>query len=215
MDNSAEEVPEKLLEENLAGFAGTDDEAFLKGLTTIYKQLRFGRNLKKAMKLVENNLLELLDTRLITIYQSVSNGKHIVATFKGGGKGDNDNIEIKAPFSPTSLAGYVALSQRPILVNDVYNKEELTSIHPRLQWDNTYSESQGMEFKSMIVVPIKDGILLGVLQLIRLKEDEDFNQTDLKHAAMLAQMLAKQFRAELQSTQGPFDYLVQQGKISS
>lgn len=67
----------------------------------------------------------------------------------------------------------------------------------------------------MIVVPIKDGILLGVLQLIRFAQDEEFTPSDLKHAAMLAQMLAKQFRAELQSTQGPYDYLIQQGRITS
>ena len=32
---------------------------------------------------------------------------------------------------------------------------------------------------------------------------------------MLAQMLAKQFRSEFQSTQGPYDYLLQQGKLSA
>ena len=32
---------------------------------------------------------------------------------------------------------------------------------------------------------------------------------------MFANLLAKQFRSEFQSTQGPYDYLVQQGKISS
>jgi len=67
----------------------------------------------------------------------------------------------------------------------------------------------------MIVVPIKDDILLGVVQLIRLKDDPVFTNTDLKHAQMLAQMLAKQFRSEFQSTQGPYDYLVQQGKITA
>jgi hypothetical protein len=32
---------------------------------------------------------------------------------------------------------------------------------------------------------------------------------------MVSQMLAKQFRSSLQSTQGPYDYLVQEGKISA
>lgn len=119
------------------------------------------------------------------------------------------------PFTPTSLAGYVALSQRPILVKDVYDSAALEDIHPRLQWDKSFSESQGLIFKSMLVVPIKDDILLGVIQLINLKEDEPFTKEDLKHATMFANLLAKQFRSEFQSTQGPYDYLVQQGKISS
>jgi hypothetical protein len=39
----------------------------------------------------------------------------------------------KVPFTATSLAGDVALAQRAILVENVYNAEELTNIHPRLQ----------------------------------------------------------------------------------
>jgi len=67
----------------------------------------------------------------------------------------------------------------------------------------------------MIVMPIKDEILLGVIQIINLRDDPDFTKEDLKHATMVAQMLAKQFRSEFQSTQGPFDFLVQSGRITS
>ncbi|MBT6042610.1 MAG: Flp pilus assembly complex ATPase component TadA [Gammaproteobacteria bacterium] len=197
--------------------ATSPQDDFVRQLAALYKQLKFAKNLKKAMKEVEGTILELMGSKMFTIYQSVDNGKEIVASFKGDTRpheGDDD-IEIRVPFTPTSLAGYVALSQHPLLVEDVYNAEKLTDIHARLQWDKSFSESQGLFFKSMIVVPIKDDILLGVVQLIRLKDDPVFNNTDLKHAQMLAQMLAKQFRSEFQSTQGPYDYLVQQGKISA
>jgi len=168
------------------------------------------------MKQIEGTILDLFKAKLFTIYQSVDNGKEIVASFKGGiGSDQGEDIEIRVPFSPTSLAGYVALSQRPILVKDVYDAQALEDIHPRLQWDKRFSESQGLFFKSMLVVPIKDDILLGVIQLIKLKEDDVFTKEDLKHASMFANLLAKQFRSEFQSTQGPYDYLVQQGKISS
>jgi len=53
------------------------------------------------------------------------------------------------------------------------------------------------------------------MQLINFEGDRDFTKTDLKHAMMVSQMLAKQFCSSLQSTQGPYDYLVQKGKISS
>ena len=78
----------------------------------------------------------------------------------GIGSEKSQDIEIRVPFSPTSLAGYVALSQRPILVKDVYDAAALEDIHPRLQWDKSFSESQGLIFKSMLVVPIKDDILI-------------------------------------------------------
>lgn len=135
MDQPAEELNSELI--GGVNISDGPDEQFIKGLTSIYKQLRFGRNLKKSMRQVETPLLDLLDARVITIYQSVSNGKHVVATFKGGQSSVNHNLEIKAPFSPTSLAGYVALSQRPILVRNVRDEEELNAIHPRLQWDNS------------------------------------------------------------------------------
>lgn len=212
-DTSTEEVT---VENDDTPAAPAQDD-FVRQLAGLYKELKFSKNLKKAMKEVEGSILELMGCKLFTIFQSVDNGKEIVASFKGDTRPheDDDDIEIRVPFTPTSLAGYVALSQRSLLVEDVYNAEKLTEIHARLQWDKSFSESQGLFFKSMIVVPIKDDILLGVVQLIRLKDDPVFTKTDLKHAEMLAQMLAKQFRSEFQSTQGPFDYLVQQGKLTA
>jgi len=196
--------------------ARNPDEDFVRQLSQIYKKLKFAKNLKKAMKEVEGELLTLLRCKLFTIYQSVDNGKEIEATYKGGiGSNENNDIVIRVPLSATSLAGYVALGQRPILVENVYDVEELTNIHPRLQWDKKFSESKGLFFKSMMVVPIKDEILLGVIQIINLRDDPVFNKEDLKHATMVAQMLARQFRAEFQSTQGPYDFLVQQGRITS
>ena len=217
VESTSEEVaasPEK--KDETAGIQAED--AFVRQLAALYKQLKFSKNLKKAMKEVEGTILELVGCKMFTIFQSVDNGKEIVASFKGDTRPKDPNekdIEIRVPFTPTSLAGYVALSQRPLLVEDVYDAEKLAEIHARLKWDKSFSESQGLFFKSMIVVPIKDDILLGVVQLIRFKDDPVFTSTDLKHAQMLAQMLAKQLRSEFQSTQGPYDYLVQQGKLTA
>lgn len=190
-------------------------DEFVANLSKIYQRLKYSKKLKTAMKEVEQDLLGLLDVRLFTVYQSVDNGKEILASFKGGDPDDDDSIEIKVPFSPTSLAGYVALSQRALIIKNVLNSEELIDIHPRLQFDKRFSEAKGWNVKSMIIVPIKDEILLGVMQLINFEGDREFTKTDLKQAMMVSQMLAKQFRSSLQSTQGPYDYLVQKSKISS
>lgn len=189
-------------------------DEFVANLSKIYQRLKYSKKLKTAMKEVEKDLLGLLDVKLFTIYQSVDNGKEILASFKGGDPDDDDSIEIRVPFSPTSLAGYVALSQRALVIKNVLNSEELIDIHPRLQFDKRFSEAKGWNVKSMIIVPIKDEILLGVMQLINFEGDREFTKTDLKHAMMVSQMLAKQFRSSLQSTQGPYDYLVQKSKIS-
>jgi len=190
-------------------------DPFVTSLSKIYQRLKYSKKRKAAMKDVEKDLLDLLGVKLFTIYQSVDNGKEILASIKGGDPTDDDSIEIRVPFSPTSLAGYVALSQRALVIKNVLDSDELIDIHPRLQFDKRFSEAKGWKVKSMIVVPIKDEILLGVLQLINFEGDREFTKTDLKHAMMVCQMLAKQFRSSLQSTQGPFDYLVQKGKITS
>lgn len=167
------------------------------------------------MRDVESSLLALLNVRLFTIYQSVHNGKEIFAIFKGGDPDETSATEIRVSFSPTSLAGYVVLSQRARVISNVLDQQELLDIHPRLKFDRRFSDAKGCAVKSMIIVPIKDGILLGVLQLINFEGDREFSKVDLKHAMMVSQMLDKQFRAELQSTQGPYDYLMQKNKISS
>lgn len=190
-------------------------DPFVTSLSKIYQRLKYSKKLKAAMKDVEKDLLDLLGVRLFTIYQCVDNGKDIMASIKGGDPNDDDSVQIRVPFSPTSLAGYVALSQRALVIRNVLDSNELLDIHPRLQFDRRFSEAKGWKVKSMIVVPIKDEILLGVLQLINFEGDREFTKSDLKHALMVCQMLAKQFRSSLQSTQGPYDYLVQKGKITS
>lgn len=194
---------------------GQQKDEFVGKLSKIYQKLKYSKKLNVAMKEVEQDLLDLLGVRLFTIWQSVDNGKEILATFKGGDPDDDNSVEIRVPFSTTSLAGYVALSQRSLVIKNVKDSEELTDIHPRLQFDSSFSDAKGWAVKSQIVVPIKDEILLGVMQLINFEGDRDFSKEDLKHAMMVSQMLAKQFRSSLQSTQGPYDYLVQKGKISS
>lgn len=195
--------------------AGDRQDEFVTKLAKIYRRLKFSKKIKAAMKEVEQDLLGLLDVRLFTIYQCVDNGKELLASVRGGDPNETDAMEIRVPFSQTSLAGYVAMSQRSLVVKNVNDLEELNKINPSLKFDNRFSDEKGWKVRSQIIVPIKDDILLGVLQLINFEGDREFTRVDLKHALMVSQMLAKQFRSSLQSTQGPFDYLVQKGKISA
>ena len=173
------------------------------------------RTLQQALRSVEEDLLALLGANILTIYQSIDNGKEITAVFKGGERSENvEDQKIRVPLSTTSVAGYVALSHNPLCITDVYDSTELEEIHPHLKFDSRFSESRNLRFKSMVVIPVKDEILLGVIQLINLDSDRDFTESDIKRVNLLAQTLAKVFRKDFQSTLGPFDYLVQQGKIT-
>jgi len=168
-----------------------------------------------ALETVGEGLLDILGVRLFTVYQCLENGKELLAIYRGGDTEYNSSNEIRVHFSATSVAGYVALSQRSILINDVNDTSELVDIHPRPQFDRRFSDERGWPIKPMIAVSIKDEVMLGVLQLINFEGDPSFDSSDLKRAAFASQMLARQFRESLQSNGGPFDQLVKQGSLSS
>lgn len=193
--------------------ASSQDE-FVQELAKVYQRLRYSKKLPVAMREVEEDLLKLLGVKLLTIYQCVDHCAELLATVKAGDTRGDDS-EIRVPFSPGSIAGYVALSHRSLLIKDVNDGAELSAMHPRLRYNSSFSEERGWKVKSQIVVPIKDEVLLGVLQLVRFEGDPEFTRLDLKYALMLSQILAKQYRAALQSTQGPYDYLVQKGRITA
>ena len=191
------------------------EEQFLARLKAIYQIIRQSKTLEVALETVGEGLLDILGVRLFTVYQCVENGKELLAIYRGGDTEYNSLNEIRVHFSATSVAGYVALSQRSILINDVKDTSELVDIHPRLQFDRRFSDERGWPIKPMIAVPIKDEVMLGVLQLINFEGDPSFDSSDLKRAAFVSQMLARQFRESLQSNGGPFDQLVKQGSLSS
>ncbi len=183
---------------------------------TLIREKKARKTLQQALKTVEPELLEILGAHFLTIYQSIDNGKEITAVYKGGeGSESVEKQSIRVALSTTSVAGYVALSHRSLCIKDVYEAEELKEIHADLKFDARFSESRNIHFKSMIAVPIKNEILLGVVQLINLDQHSTFSRSDIKRAAILAQTLAKIFRDDFQTTLGPYDYLVQQGKLSS
>ena len=49
-----------------------------------------------------------------------------------------ETLEIKVPISPMSIAGYVALSQTPLLIDNPYDQQELKAIHPRLRFADKF-----------------------------------------------------------------------------
>ena len=100
-------------------------DAFFANVSKIYQRLKQSQKLKTPMKEVEQDMLGLLDVKLSKVQQSVDNGKEILASFKGGDPDDDDSIEIRVPFNATLLAGYVAFSQRALVIKNFLNSAEL------------------------------------------------------------------------------------------
>ncbi len=154
---------------------------------------------------MEELLLLFLEAQRLTVYQSGRDGQEITAKFKTG----QELHEIRLPLSPNSIAGYAALSGKPLNIRDVYDAEALAQIHKTLKFDSSFDKRSGFTCKAMMVVPIKLGApLLGVLQVINKVGGEQFNDNDLNSAHLLAEMLAKKFHEEFEGTDGPYDLLI-------
>ena len=179
-------------------------------LHRLSKCIHEARSFLEILPELATQTLELFDAERLTIYQRGRHDREIVSRFKTG----NEIKEIRLPLSATSIAGYVALSQQPVRIDDVYDAKSLTAIHPELKFDCRFDQRSCFRSRSMLVVPIKSAnVLLGVFQIIN-KKGGPFTDEDFAKAKEVADILGQKFRYELHCTQGPFDYLVQTKKVS-
>ncbi len=184
---------------------------FQQQLNAIYERIHMAERMEDVVWDVMDDVLDVLQAERMTVYERSSDGAEIVSRFKTG---DDVGI-IRVPLSPSSIAGYVAMSQQSVLIDDVYDAEQLTAIHPRLHFDYSYDQAGGFLTKSMMAVPICFGdTMLGVLQVMNRMDEGAFNEQDLILAQEIARAIGQKLRYDRETTEGPYEYLIQQGKLS-
>lgn len=187
-----------------------EDPAIEQKLQNIIRLLDSHPALMDAYQQLEPQILELFGSERMSIFQRRRQHQDLVARFKTG----KETREIKVPISPQSIAGYVALSQRPLLISDPYNAQELVEIHPRLKFADKFDKKSAFKTNNIICVPILNaGVLMGVMQIIN-KKVGYFDDADLDLANGLAEVLGNKFRYELGGTSSPFEYLLHRKLIS-
>lgn len=77
--------------------------------------------------------------------------------------------EFTMPMTTRSLAGWVAITGNPLLIDDVYELPE----DSEYRFDPSYDRNVGYRTKSMLVAPLVNhqGLILGVIQLLNAKQD--------------------------------------------
>lgn len=184
---------------------------FYQKLLNLFRKIHDSHRFADALPALEEDILNLFNAQRITIYQRNRFNFDIVSHFKSG----NEVKEIRLPIGPQSLAGYVALSLRPLLIKDAYDSQAIKNIHPKLNFAQRYDQAGQFRTKSLLIVPIQDkGVLLGVIQFINRKDNTIFTEEDQQKAVEMATLLAQKFRYELGGTKAPFDYLAHIGAIS-
>jgi type II secretory ATPase GspE/PulE/Tfp pilus assembly ATPase PilB-like protein len=179
-------------------------------IESLFQRMQSAEHLEDIIWELEQEMLEILQAERITIYRKDKN--EIVSWYKSG---DDVGEEIRLPLSPSSLAGFVAMSQKPVLIEDVYDAEQLSAYHPDLAFDYTYDQASGFLTSSMVIVPIQfSNTLLGVMQLINKTDGSVFTKSDLTTAKQVSDVLGERFRYDLKTTVGPFDHLIRSGKMT-
>ena len=110
--------------------------------THVKRILNNHSSLLDAYSLLEPIILNMFGATRMSIFQRRRQHQDLVARFKTG----KETLEIKVPISPMSIAGYVAISQLPLLIADPYNAAELKAIHPRLRFADKFDKDN--DFKT-------------------------------------------------------------------
>ncbi|MFB6261775.1 MAG: GAF domain-containing protein, partial [Thiohalorhabdaceae bacterium] len=188
-----------------------DSRDYERRLNVILRRIHDAPTFDDALPQLEAEMLALLRAERMTVYQRGRHNREIVSRFKTG----EEVREIRVPVGPTSVAGYVALTQEPIRIEDVYNDDELKRISPHLGFDCSVDQRTGFRTRSMVAVPIKQGaVLLGVLQILNRAGGGVFGTAEVERAQDLARVIGQKYRYDLRGTKGPFDHLVARRHIS-
>ena len=159
---------------------------YRKNIQDICSKIYAASNVDEILVDLKEEITSIFEAERITVYVVDGKKRELVSRFVSG-----DEIgEIRIPISNTSISGCSALKQKLINIKDVYNKKELASIDPDLNFDKSWDQKTGFKTKQVLVVPvIFKKFLLGAIQLINRKDGSSFTNIDEQSVTELAKIL--------------------------
>ncbi len=160
----------------------------IRRLTAVGQALATERDFDRLIELVLNSAIELTSADGGSIYLSEKHGSEDRPThirFKKSAM-SLDAGEFLLPIDKKSIAGYVALTAEPLLIDDVHN----LPVDAGYTYNAEYDKSHNYYTKSMMVIPMKNhhDQVIGIIQLINRKRDGEAKLTleELKGDAILS-----------------------------
>ena len=192
-----------------------DRVVFLKQLHEVSNRIHSTDKLEVWQLGLMQEICDLVRADRMTLYEADANGREIVTKVKLG----LNLKDIRLPIDARSVAGYVAMSRRPLNIADAYDAEELRSVDPALHFLHQVDKLSGYRTQQMLVVPLVfDDQLMGVLQFINYQGEGPFPEVMVEGARELARTLAvamNRRRHGLQlATRSLFDLLIQDGVLT-
>ncbi len=136
---------------------------------------------------LRNKILKVYDVEMATIFLVDAKKHQLVSWVLLPGESLR---KIRMGINRSSIVGFVADTRKTLNISDVYDKEELTRIHPTLTFDPSWDRKGGSRSKQILTTPIvNQTTLMGVIQLINKKNGAEFDTRDEQRLAELAETL--------------------------
>ncbi|MEJ5375890.1 MAG: GspE/PulE family protein [bacterium] len=186
----------------------------LQEITTL---IHSARDLNEIFLEVRDKILEFFEADRITIYGVDARANQIFSKYKQG----TEVKEIRLPIDGQSLAGFVAMSKKPVNISDAYDEAELSRKVPVLHFDKSWDQKTGFRTKQVLAVPIvfkKGGkrVFAGVVQLMNKRSQEAFTEQDQKNLETVAEALGIAFTNQkrmLPRISTRYDQLLERGLL--
>ncbi len=179
-------------------------------LQALCDHLHDADRLETALEEMQPGLLGLFDAERLTLFERSRDGRSLSVRFCTV----PDTEPLRLPLGLGSVAGYVAMSQKTAVIDDVYDPEQLQAVHPRLGFDYEHDQASGFFTRSVLALPITSGgAVLGVLEFAN-KLTGGFAARDSQLAEQLATALGQRLSRDRESSTGPYQSLIEQGLVT-
>ena len=143
----------------------------------------------RALLLNSGDLLHaLLDAERITVFAADERAESLYSIARSGG----ESRSLRVPIDARSISGFVATTQRSVMLRDAQDPEQLRALHPMLLRDRAPEP----DVRSVLATPILGRErAVGVMVFVNSLDGEAFRSDDLRLAEAVARMLAPRLEA--------------------
>ena len=162
-------------------------EKYLYRLGKILDHIYHAPSVELTFQELRKDILYLLDAQESIVFLMSEDQTKLVSIPPA----KNITVEI----NEQSIAGYVATTKTPVIIQNVYNKKELTAIHPNLNFDRDQDITLDVRIVQVMALPMLWGkTLVGVFFLCNKVHGDSFNEEDKISAAKIANNFAMAYQ---------------------
>ncbi|MCG2583029.1 ATPase, T2SS/T4P/T4SS family [Massilia sp. TS11] len=190
---------------------------YFKKLQAVTNKIHATNNLDEIMLDLGMEFCDLINCDRFTLYAISPEKDYIISKVKTGLTSFRD---LKLSISPSSIAGFVALTRRTVNISDVYDEAELKRLSPELNFQRGVDQRTGYRTREMLVAPlisVQSNEVLGVVQFINNRAGGPFGTLHIDIVKELCETLSVAFGQRMKPPQvvrTKYDGLVQDALLS-